>query len=299
MISSFVIISVAFVLFGQGLYLPQDKLQKKPDAAEEIQHAICKIASKDLEATANATIFRELKGVCTSNELEARLNHIENIFVQQIESIKNILVSNGFEIPQVETATNEKQESPETLHYISTPPVISYRSSSSEFGNNGYFNDELHQPTVEQENHKLTGETTSSREEEIIKYNNTVIETGAGKTYIYYWKIRNVDELLRKKNMYVSSQEFSVLGHNLHLQLYPNHLDSESFAVRLAVSTKGFVKKHRIYLLSNSERADVDSGLLLGFKGADMFVIDEETARLYGYIKGNCMTVKIEIMLNS
>lgn len=33
---------------------------------EETQHAMCKISSKDLEATANATITRQLKGVCTS-----------------------------------------------------------------------------------------------------------------------------------------------------------------------------------------------------------------------------------------
>lgn len=37
--------------------------QKKP---EEVQHAICQIFTKDFEATANATITRQLKGVCTS-----------------------------------------------------------------------------------------------------------------------------------------------------------------------------------------------------------------------------------------
>lgn len=37
--------------------------QKKP---EEVQHAVCQIFTKDFEATANATITRQLKGVCTS-----------------------------------------------------------------------------------------------------------------------------------------------------------------------------------------------------------------------------------------
>lgn len=38
----------------------------KQKNAEEVQHAICQIFTKDFEATANATITRQLKGVCTS-----------------------------------------------------------------------------------------------------------------------------------------------------------------------------------------------------------------------------------------
>lgn len=34
------------------------------NVVEETQHAICKIATEDIEATANASITRQLKGVC-------------------------------------------------------------------------------------------------------------------------------------------------------------------------------------------------------------------------------------------
>lgn len=37
-------------------------------SAEETQHAVCKIVTKELQATANVTLTRELKGVCTSSE---------------------------------------------------------------------------------------------------------------------------------------------------------------------------------------------------------------------------------------
>lgn len=38
------------------------------EKVEEIQNAICSIATKEIEATANATITRQLKGVCTSSK---------------------------------------------------------------------------------------------------------------------------------------------------------------------------------------------------------------------------------------
>lgn len=38
-------------------------------SVEETQHAVCKIVTKELQATANVTLTRELKGVCTSSEL--------------------------------------------------------------------------------------------------------------------------------------------------------------------------------------------------------------------------------------
>lgn len=41
------------------------------DVIEDNQHAICNITTKDVQATANASITRQLKGVCTSSEYES------------------------------------------------------------------------------------------------------------------------------------------------------------------------------------------------------------------------------------
>lgn len=36
---------------------------------EDTQHAVCKIMTKEFEATANASITRQLKGVCNTSKL--------------------------------------------------------------------------------------------------------------------------------------------------------------------------------------------------------------------------------------
>lgn len=36
---------------------------------QEVEHAVCKIVTKEIEATANATVTRQLKGVCTTSKL--------------------------------------------------------------------------------------------------------------------------------------------------------------------------------------------------------------------------------------
>lgn len=38
------------------------------ETTKETQHAVCKIVTEELQATANVSLTRELKGVCTSGE---------------------------------------------------------------------------------------------------------------------------------------------------------------------------------------------------------------------------------------
>jgi hypothetical protein len=42
--------------------------QLADDTAEETQHAICKIITQEVQTSANATVKRQLKGVCTTSE---------------------------------------------------------------------------------------------------------------------------------------------------------------------------------------------------------------------------------------
>ncbi|XP_065170265.1 uncharacterized protein, partial [Atheta coriaria] len=58
------------------------------DAAEETQHTFCKIATEELQATANATITRELKGVCTSKELKRAMA----VITRDIQTLKDALI---------------------------------------------------------------------------------------------------------------------------------------------------------------------------------------------------------------
>lgn len=44
------------------------------DTVEEIQHAVCKVATAEIQASANASITRQLKGVCSTSKY--KLIHI-------------------------------------------------------------------------------------------------------------------------------------------------------------------------------------------------------------------------------
>lgn len=87
----------------------------------------------------------------------------------------------------------------------------------------------------------------------------------------------------------------------MHLQLYPNYVENESFAVHLGSSTKGFIKKHKMHILNQLDKnEDIDSDLLFGLKSEeDMFEVSEDIIRESGYIWKNCMVIKLEILINS
>ncbi|XP_072384105.1 uncharacterized protein [Diabrotica undecimpunctata] len=265
---------LTLVIAVNGLYLPDvTKRKTVNDTGEEIQHAICKIASKDLEATANATIFRELKGVCTSVQLETYLNHIESTVHQQFYIIKNILRDNGFRVPETEYEPPQSSKVPKHMpknNFITEPM-------------------EIRQTT-----------NLVNRQQEIDTYNDTVVDSNKGGIYFYYWNVENVDNILTKAGMYISSPEFFVLGHSLHLQLYPKYLDDESFAILLRPSSKSFMKKHKIYVVNQSgKKLDIDSGLMFGFKEESFFRVSEESITHFGYINDRILTVKVEIFVNS
>ncbi|CAG9815289.1 unnamed protein product [Phaedon cochleariae] len=236
------------------------------DTAEEIQHAICKISTKELEASANATITRQLKGVCTTNELNRRLDNLENRILQEIDSLKQILLSKGRGIPETKTDSS-LLSSRFAAKYLKTE-----RSS-----------------------------ITSDRNEEIALYNDTVSESNKGSIYFYYWNVQNVRELLEKEDMYISSPEFNILGHTLHLQFYPNHLEKQYFGIQLRPSSKGFLKKHRITLLNIfNKNLDLESGILYGLNMEDgVFRTSRDSISKRGFLVSNSLIVKLEIYLNS
>lgn len=47
---------------------------------------------------------------------------------------------------------------------------------------------------------------------EILERNDTVRRTDRGNVYTYYWKIENLQNVLYKSDMYITSPSFTVLG---------------------------------------------------------------------------------------
>lgn len=67
----FVFVFISTVLCcANGRYIIENKTidSLNSDAVEETQHAVCRIVTEELQATANVTLTRELKGVCTSGK---------------------------------------------------------------------------------------------------------------------------------------------------------------------------------------------------------------------------------------
>lgn len=50
------------------------------------------------------------------------------------------------------------------------------------------------------------------RQEEIMKYNNTLQVSNQRKIFVYYWKLHNVSDVLSMQNTYVQSPYFSAFG---------------------------------------------------------------------------------------
>ncbi|KAJ8935790.1 hypothetical protein NQ314_012640, partial [Rhamnusium bicolor] len=308
------------------------------DTAEEVQNAICTITTKEIEASANATITRQLKGVCTSTststvtspgtsqtdptslspqscpqpepqplidmdletddtlpqksglskrdvsvqahpvrvrskavqyELNIKIDKLQTKIIQEIDGIKYILEINGFKIPEAITLKN----TPMSDHQ-------DYNKSSIN--------------KVENMTNVLV------RTEEILMYNNTVMDSPDSSKYFYYWKIQNIRELLAKTDMYKSSPDFFLLGHTLHLQLYPNHLENNYFGIQLRPYSSSFLKKHKIIILNQLNfGSDIDSGVLHGRINNKIFRISEKNLAVEGFIVENSLIVKLEIFVNS
>ncbi|KAJ8984714.1 hypothetical protein NQ317_004975 [Molorchus minor] len=178
---------------------------------------LCTISTKEIEASANATITRQLKGVCTSHEFNVKINKLQTKILQEIDDIKYILEANGFKIPE---------------------SVPNFKLSDDNLKNNNL----LYKSG--------NGTKIPTRTEEILIHNNTISDTDEGSVYIFYWKITNVQQLLRKRETYILSPSFQVLGHDLRLNFYPNHLETGYFGIELKPNSNGFLKKHKITILN-------------------------------------------------
>nr|CAH7717192.1 unnamed protein product [Callosobruchus chinensis] len=244
-------------------YLKLDTDYENKTAVEEVQNAICSISTKEFEASANATISRQLKGVCTSAALKSMLNDLEKRMMDGFSELKQILQDNGFKVPNLrESVVNEVTQI--ELKQIHTNPGIS--------------------------------ENRVSLDDEIFLKNDTL--DPSSNLYFYFWKVDNIRSLLQKSDMYHSSPEFSIMGHILYLQLFPNYPETRFLSLQLGRRNNSFLKKHKMYILNQSDLTkSLESTLLYSLKGRSMFIIAENV--LEEYILDNAIIVKLEIYLNS
>lgn len=168
------------------------------EVAEETQHAICKIITEEIQTSANATVKRQLKGVCTSSkktnyqfffefiiseQLERKFNELERKLLKELNKIKALLTNQNVKSNYDYFNYDEKSldvNKPEDGIIESVTEIITQ--------------------------HKSWIRT------EIAQLNNTMFTLKGQKVYTYYWKVDNVQKILQKQDIHIRSDDFFVLG---------------------------------------------------------------------------------------
>nr|CAI5843945.1 unnamed protein product [Callosobruchus analis] len=242
-------------------YLKLDTDFENKTAVEEVQNAICSISTKEFEASANATISRQLKGVCTSAAVKSMLTDLEKRMMEGFSELKQILQENGFKVSNSRAPADNEATARDLKQMHTNPEIL---------------------------------ENSISLDDEIYLKNDTL--DPSSNVYFYFWKIDNIRSLLQKSDMYRSSPEFSIMGHILYIQLFPSYPKAGFLSLQLGRRNNSFLKKHKIYILSQSDRTKLlESSLLYSLKGTSMFIIAEHL--LEEYISNNAIIVKLEIYL--
>ncbi|XP_019769446.1 uncharacterized protein LOC109543944 [Dendroctonus ponderosae] len=236
----------------------------------ETQFAVCKVVTKEIEATAKATITRQLKGVCSSSEVNRKFAYLQ----QELRNIKHaldLIYGENIRYKSLELdATTVREASTTQL------PI---------------------EPHLEDDAVEMNSQLQSPQEE-IANFNDTIVETDQGDLYFYYWKLQGISKILRKTDLYISSPPFSLLGHTIFLQFYPNYV-GEQIGLLMKPQSSSFLKKHKFYVLGQiNQHSQIASRLLYGMKNDEkMFKV--EAQMLDSFIWRDSLLIKIEIQVNS
>ncbi|XP_050296223.1 uncharacterized protein LOC126736063 [Anthonomus grandis grandis] len=213
---------------------------------QEVQHAVCQISTKDIDATAKATITRQLRGVCSTNDMAQKFDLLH----QELLLIKEALGVNGKALK---------------LKSLGVAVATEYPDYSDS--------------------------------EEVSVYNDTIVQSSEGELYFYYWKINGISKVLMKRNLYISSETFSVLGHMLHLQFYPNYQE-EFIGILLKPESNSFLKKHKIsFLGQKNTKNEISSKKLYGLKNEDKIFKIAPQMLTPDFISNDSLLIRVKIYL--
>lgn len=137
-----------------------------------------------------------------------------------------------------------------------------------------------------------------SEQNEIALFNDTIVDSSEGSLYFYYWKILDITHVLSRKNSYMSSPTFELMGHTLRLNFYPYYAN-DCVAIMLKPDSNSFLKKHKIILLGQKNpQSSISSNLLYRLMNKEAaFKIQPEMLD-DNFIFNNSLIVKVKIYLN-
>ncbi|XP_030755740.1 uncharacterized protein LOC115882057 [Sitophilus oryzae] len=240
---------------------------------EETQHATCNVFTKDIEASAKATVTRKLKGVCSSsNNINVGFVRIYTMyFLGDLKKYFTQLQQNIlFELEAIKSALGIVQSHKYKKLEFSKKSFTSNEEAANDFVE--YLDDlDDGQHTV---THNKNEKILKKLNEEMSMYNDTIVESTEGDLYFYYWKITEINKLLKKTDIYVSSPNFSVLGHIVKINFYPNYLNTY-IGIVLKPESNSFLKKHKIIFLGQTYTENqISSNILYSMGNDNIFTIE-------------------------
>ncbi|KYB27336.1 uncharacterized protein LOC103313245 [Tribolium castaneum] len=244
------------------------------DVVEDTQFATCQINSTEVQTTANATVKRQLKGVCTYKQIELKFQELEEKLLAELGIIKQLLEGDG--------------------KTVRTNDYYDYEERSLKIGGPVSTTDDPITSVTEQVFH-----TSSWVRTEIDHLNNTIHVHKGEKLFVYYWEIPEIDSILPKNGVHIRSADFYVLGHQLCLQLYPNHLP-DYLAIQLRPSSN-FFKKHKFAILDHFDGSTDIVSQVFGGVGSYEALYKVPYAKLQerNYLHDDKLVIKLTIFLNS
>ncbi|KAB0802887.1 hypothetical protein PPYR_05073 [Photinus pyralis] len=100
-----------------------------------------------------------------------------------------------------------------------------------------------------------------SRDLEAVQNNQTIHMTELGKSFLHFWKVYDIVNILNYSESSIDSAMFYVQGNPLIITIHPRHLGTQYLALEL--SSSSWVPAHRFVILNqNNPKGDLSSQIL-------------------------------------
>ncbi|BFF98690.1 uncharacterized protein DMAD_06776 [Drosophila madeirensis] len=196
----------------------------------EVQKAVCTVTAGEIKASAEAVTTKTLKGVCGSDEMSLAFRNLETKLYAELREIKWLLeqvaMANSVEIVAAPTPP--------------PPPPVTQRTVPS---NDVELEEILKamEPKASTKKMPILKELATRqkamqgvRDEEVNKFNNTMLADQDFKLFTYYWKLDNFTSRIEDlSTSTVNSPVFSIRGKSLQLKCTFHYLNRELLNLQL------------------------------------------------------------------
>ncbi|EDW72854.1 uncharacterized protein Dwil_GK16957 [Drosophila willistoni] len=215
-----------------------------PDAKlpSEVQKAVCTVTAGEVKASAEAVTTKTLKGVCGSDEMNLAFRQLEAKLYEELRLIK-LMLEQLTQVKVNETFKKFDTSKIESTTTTTTPTITNIPKFSQ---NELIPKDQLGLKKIPklkllQMEHKQMPQSAGGgargggeRQQEVDKFNNTMLADQDVKLFTYYWKLENFTQRIANlTTTTINSPIFSIRGKSLQLKCTFHHLNREMMNLQL------------------------------------------------------------------